>query len=312
MRSTGCISCGRKAVYFRPYSGERYCEECYVKTIEKQIQHMISTKKLLKPDDRIVIALSGGKDSTSLLHIMSKLEEEFPKSEIVAITIDEGIAKYRSEAIKIAKENCKKLDIEHHVYSFKRLYGYTLDEIVEAAKKKEKPFICTYCGILRRKALNFAAKKVEATKLATAHNLDDEVQSMLMDFLRGDMIRISERQRGEDDLKESQGLIPRIKPLREVPERDVAFYAFLTKIQFQSFLCRYLETSLRSDVRRFLNMLENKHPGMKFAAYRSFEKIRPHIKFPENKGLGHCKICGEPTTRDICMACQILKDLDIF
>jgi len=264
---------------------------------------------MLRPDDRVALALSGGKDSVSLLHIMTRLEERFPRSEIVAITVDEGITGYRSEAVEIARENCERLDVEHRVYSFKRLYGHTLDVIADAARQRGKLFICSYCGILRRKALNIAAREVEATKLATAHNLDDEVQSMVMNLLRGDLVSMS---RGEYDLEGDETLVPRVKPLCEVPEREVALYAFLRKIRFQSLPCNYLETSLRSDVRRFLNMLENKHPGMKFTVYRSFKKIRPYLKVLEERNLGRCKICDEPTTREICMACQTLKDLDLI
>lgn len=197
--------------------------------------------------------------------------------------------------------------MEHRVYSFKRLYGHTLDEVADAAKRMGRPFICSYCGVLRRKALNVAARDVGATKLATAHNLDDEVQSMMMNLLRGDIVRMSRRER---DLSGDVGLVPRVKPLCEVPEREVALYAFLSKIRFQSLPCPYLETSLRSDVRRFMNVLDDEHPGMKFTVYRSFEKIKAQLRFSEEHSYGRCKVCGEPTAGEVCMACQILKELE--
>ncbi len=214
MRLEECTFCGGKAIYLRQYSGERYCERCYINTVEKRVQHTISKYRMFRPEDRVALALSGGKDSSSLLHVMSELGKRFPLSNMVAVTIDEGIAGYRAEAIEIAEENCKKLDIEHRVYSFKKLYGYSLDEIVEISRRNERPFICSYCGILRRKALNIAAREVGASKLATAHNLDDEVQSMIMNILRGDLTRIS---RKEYDSK-VEGLIGRVKPLCEIPE----------------------------------------------------------------------------------------------
>lgn len=300
-----CTFCGGNAFYLRPYSGEQLCTSCYVQAIEKQVQRTITNYKMLKPDDKVALALSGGKDSVSLLHILSRLEERFPKSRLVAVTIDEGIGVYRSEAVEIAKETCKNLGVEHHVYSFKTLYGCTLDEIADAAKQREKPFICSYCGILRRKALNLAARNVGGTKLATGHNLDDEVQSMMMNLLRGDVSRMLVKEENVTGID----LIPRIKPLCEVPEREVALYAFLKHARFQSLPCPYLETSLRNDVRKFLNTLEAKHSGMKFTLYRSFEKIRPQFKSAEEYNLNHCKVCGEPTTEQVCMACQILQEL---
>ena len=186
-----CALCAKEAVYLRPYSGERFCRKCYIKSIERNVQRTISKYKMLKPNDKVAVAVSGGKDSLSLLHILSKIEEKFPESELIAITIDEGISNYRSEAIEIADENCIKLGIEHHVYSFKELYGYDLDEVVKAAEAGGELTPCSYCGILRRKALNLATKDTGATKLATAHNLDDEIQSMVMNLLRGDIYQIS-------------------------------------------------------------------------------------------------------------------------
>ena len=301
-----CTICGGEAFYLRPYSGERYCEKCYLKAIERQVQRTITIHKMLKPNDRIALALSGGKDSVSLLYILSRLEERFPKSQLIAVTIDEGISGYRSEAVKIAEESCKKVCVEHHIYSFNGIYGYTLDEVAEAAKQKGKSFICSYCGILRRKALNVAARDVSATKLVTAHNLDDEVQSMVMNLLRGDMVRLSEGEEGPD---RDSGLVPRIKPLCEIPEREVALYAYLTKVRFQSIRCPYMETSIRSDVRNFMSMLEIKHPGMKFTVYRSFEKMKPLLRFPEKRSLRRCRVCGEITTGEVCMACKTLSEL---
>jgi len=305
-----CIFCRREAVYLRLYSGERLCRKCYVKSIESRVQHTISKHSMFKPNDRIAVALSGGKDSVSLLHILSGIEEGFPQSELVAITIDEGISGYRPEAIRIARENCERLGVEHYVYSFKKLYGQTLDQIVTMAREGCELTPCSYCGILRRKALNVAAKEVNATRLATAHNLDDEVQSMLMNIIRGDVSRISQIKPVLEG--EKQGFVQRTKPLCEVPEREVALYAFLKRIKFQTVSCPYLETSLRQDVRLFLNRLEMKHPGTKFTIYRSFGKIRPYLEGMERMGeLGYCEVCGEPATGGVCRACQTLQDLGI-
>jgi len=305
---TACDMCCGEAVYTRSYSGEHLCGSCYTASIEKRVQHTISRHKMLEPKDKVALALSGGKDSVSMLHILCKLEKHFPMSSMVAVTVDEGIDDYRREAIEIAVENCRRQGVQHRVYSFKDIYGYTLDEVAEAARKIGKSFICSYCGILRRKALNLAAKKLGATKLATAHNLDDEVQSTIMNFLRGDLASI---RRGKSEAEEVDGLVPRVKPLCEVPEREVALYAHFKGIRLQSLCCGYLESSLRSDVRRFLNELEEKHAGMKFSAYRSFEKVKPLLESQERRGVGLCSVCGEPAAGEICMACQILGEFGL-
>ena len=263
---------------------------------------------MLTPTERVAVAVSGGKDSLSLLYILKKIEKKFPKSELIAITIDEGISNYRSEAIKLAKEHCQTLNIKHHIASFKELYGHSLDEIVKTANLKGTLSSCSYCGILRRKALNIVAKEIEASKLATGHNLDDEVQSILMNLLRGDIYQIQRIGSAIDD--KDNGFVERIKPLCHLPEKEIALYAYLQNIQFQTISCPYMETSMRSDIRRFLNYLEEKHSGIKFTVFQTFEKIKEKLGNEEREEeLNYCKTCNEPTSGITCRACTVLKSL---
>ncbi|UCH02363.1 MAG: TIGR00269 family protein [Candidatus Bathyarchaeota archaeon] len=305
-----CVYCRKEAVYFRNYSGEQLCKKCFIKSIEKRVKHTISKYNMFSSNDKIAVALSGGKDSVSLLHLLHKIEERFPQSELVAITIDEGVLGYRTESLKIAKKNCRLLGVKHYIDSFKRIYGITLDTIVKFGKKKLELSPCSYCGILRRKALNIAAKKMHITKMVTAHNIDDEIQSILLNFIRGDHSRIS---RIRPVLEKAPGFIQRIKPLSNVLEKEIALYAFFKKIEFQTRACPFLETSMRQDVRSFINKLETKHPGTKFSIYRCFEKIRSYMAASDEKiDSLYCETCGEPTTQKICRACQILEDLNLF
>ena len=105
---------------------------------------------------------------------------------MVAVTVDEGIAGYRDDTIKAARAIALKLGIEQEIVSFREMYGYDLDEMVVG--KKVAP--CTYCGVFRKNALNRAAKRLGASKVATGHNLDDEAQSVMMNYLKGDMERL--------------------------------------------------------------------------------------------------------------------------
>ncbi|MEM4520374.1 MAG: TIGR00269 family protein [Candidatus Bathyarchaeia archaeon] len=305
-----CTSCGvREAFYFRAYSGEKLCTKCFIESIEGKVRATIAKYKMLSFDDRVAVALSGGKDSVSLLHILVRIEKDFPRASLCAITVDEGIEGYRDEAVKIASENCRALGVEHHIISFKELYGYTLDEIVKRIKDAKRGLTpCSYCGVLRRKALNVLARRVSATKIAMANNLDDEVQTFMLNIMHGDVMRIFRS--GPAFNEEIEGLVPRVKPLCEVLEREVALYAYLKGVRFQENPCPYASEALRNDIRNMLNRLEEKHPGTKYTIFRSAEKIRGKIieKKPE-VNLRRCKICGEITVGDICQACKLLQDL---
>lgn len=309
-----CTLCGRgESVYMRPYSGESLCARCFIKSIEDKTQATISKYGMLEFNDRIAVAVSGGKDSVTLLHILAKIEREFPKSRLFAVTVDEGIKGYRDEAVKIAKENCRKLNVEHLMVSFKELYGYELDEIVKITREKVSRLTpCAYCGVLRRRALNIAAREVNADKLATAHSLDDEAQTILLNILHGNPLRLARVKPVSVDAHPK--LVRRVKPFCEIPEREIAFYAYLRKIRFQSSPCAYASTALRNDIRNALNRLEEKHPGMKFTIFRSIEKIRPALEnlAANDEKLGDCRFCGEPTTGDVCMPCRLLNELGVL
>lgn len=311
MTTVVCSICKRREVFFfRPYSGERICKGCFIQSIENKVRATIAKYGMLQYDDRIAIAISGGKDSTSLLRILTKIEQDYPRVSLTAVTVDEGIGKYRDEALKIAAESCTELGMKHHVVSFKELYGSTLDEIAAHLReeRKGKLTLCAYCGVLRRKALNIVARDVEANKIVTAHTLDDETQTILLNILHGNPLRIAREKPITDRLHPK--LPRRVKPFCEIPEQETALYGYIKKIRFQAEPCPYASEAMRNDVRLFLNRMEEKHAGTKFTIFKSAERVRPAIKnMLAKESVTECTKCGEPTSGHICRACQMLQQL---
>jgi len=170
---------------------------------------------------------------------------------------------------------------------------------------------CSYCGVLRRKALNMLAREAGVDKLVTAHSLDDETQTMLLNVVHGDPMRIARSKPVLDVIHPN--FVQRVKPLCMVPEKEVAFYAYLKGIEFQCIDCPYAQTALRNDIRTILNRMEHKHAGTLFTVFRSMEKIRPALEaYVEDVKLNDCKRCGEPTVGDLCRACEMLQELKIL
>ncbi len=175
-----CTFCGRRAAYNRRYAGVLLCDRCLIKSVEKRFRRAIAKYKLLFPGERVAVAVSGGKDSVAAMHLLAE-HCKLKNCELVAITIDEGIKGYRDQSMAIVRENARPLGIEHFVVSFKRIFGATLDQMAKRARaKKTELNPCTYCGVMRRSLLNQAARELEADKLVTAHNLDDEVQAIML------------------------------------------------------------------------------------------------------------------------------------
>lgn len=304
-----CDKCGNPHIIIKKkQSGQKLCRECFIESTNEKVLRDIRKYKLIEKGDKVLMALSGGKDSVITLKILNSLRER-NIIDLLAVTIDEGIAGYREEGVKIASENAKKLGIEHKVVSFKQYFGRTLDEIMATNQgKSDSRHACTYCGVFRRWILNRVANDEGATKIATGHNLDDETQSILMNYLEGNMnnlIRIGPKSESRDNR-----FTVKIKPLREIPEREVGLYAVAADLQVHLAGCPYAGESFRGEVSRFIKELSENHPTIMYSTLRGFDKIKPVLKreFSTKGEMGVCERCGEPAARELCKACTFLED----
>ena len=234
--------------------------------IFSRIDSLINDYQLIKENEKIAIALSGGKDSVLTLHALKnyQLNADFD-FELVAISVDEGIEGYRQHGIDAAVNNAEALDIPLIQKSFKEEEGFALDDIYSYFKSA-----CIPCGVFRRNILNKTAYEIGADKIATGHNLDDEIQSFLMSFSRGDTVKFSKFGPELDQIHEK--LVPRIKPLWNTPEKEVGMWAILNGIEIHLDECPYSNLSLRAKIKEFLNQTESKHPGTKENVLNSFIK----------------------------------------
>lgn len=304
---TTCWKCDRKAVIYRKYEGKAWCGEHFVQQFESLVKETMRKEELIQNGDKVCLALSGGMDSSALVYFLSNLLREWRDTDIFALSIDEGIDGYRDESIRIGEELCEKLDVEHHVSSFKDAFGVTMDDIMERGVKP-----CTYCGVFRRWLLNRRSREFGATKLATAHNMDDELQSIFMNYLKGNMKRMV-RLGAKPAVIENDKFVPRIKPFRDTPEREVALYSKLNELKLHLTDCKYVGDSVRFDVREFLNRMEQKYPSTKYTALRAFDKILPLLREglkSEESPVQECGECGEVTSREICKCCELLERIE--
>lgn len=301
-----CSSCKTQAVYFRINEGRYYCKKCFSKNIEERVKSTIRRFKMVEDGDKIAVGFSGGKDSSNTLYILKKIFGNNPKVKIVAITLDEGIRGYRDKTIRGCKDFCKKIEVEHHIVSFQENLHTTVDKI---AKEIRDGSMCGPCGIFRRYLLNLKARELKATKIAVGHNLDDEAQSILMNVMKGDLLRLA-RFGPVPKIKDHKKFIPRIKPLTMIPEKESAIYALLNNIPAYFDECPYARfNALRMETRDFLNKLEDRSPGIKYSIVKSGEKIASLIKDNfSNKEIGVCERCEEPSSERICRTCKTIEN----
>ena len=302
MNEESCTKCGKRSVYKRKYSGERLCSLCFSGSIVEKTKKIISKYDLLKRGEKVAVGVSGGKDSLSLLHVLSKVTANHD-SKLFAITVDEGVEGYKDEAVRYAEKVSSILGVEQITLSFKDLYDFGLDEALEV-RNGSKIASCTICGVLRRRALEIGAKRIDADVIATGHNLDDVLQTFMMNLFRGDVERI---RRIDPELEPSKDFaFRRIKPFMEIYEEEIAFYAFINKLPMQSESCPHMSESIRSEMRDILNKLEITHPGMKFSALRSILNIAGNLAVPKRR-VEACSVCGFPSSGDVCSVCSTVR-----
>lgn len=309
---TKCSFCNREAVYYRANEGNYYCKYHFIKSIEKKVKKTIREYKLINPGDRIAVSLSGGKDSASLLYMLHKFFKNNPKIEIFAISIDEGISEHRTPSIEEAEKLTKMLGVEHYIFSFKDEFGFTVEEIADYVLEKGK-HPCEYCAVLRRWLLNRKSRELGANKIAAGFNLDDEAESLIMNIIKGDMLRIA-RLSPFSKIINHPKFVPRIKPLMFIPESEVKLYANLNNLPYHSSFCPFRKFNfMRVETHSYLNTLEEKSPGIKHMLIKNGLKLAEIVKETisiSSSYLKECSVCGEPTTSSICKACQIRKEIE--
>ncbi len=307
-----CSFCSNRAIYC--YKGKCYCEKHFVEYFEKKFVNTIEKYNLIQKGEYIGVAVSGGKDSIAMLYLFNKYKEKW-KIDICGLVIDEGIKGYRDILLNYLKNFCKKENIKLEVVSYKELFGYSLDEVVKLLRGKSVNIHpCTICGIWRRYGINKASKDLGFDKLATAHNTNDEAQSIIMNFFANNMINMARLgvKTGIRELKEY--FVQRIKPFYFHFEKESRTYCLIKGFNPPLVECPYIVGALRDKVRRKLYELEYKYPGLNENVVKNFLKISEKFKkyvFEYLKiSLNLCKICGEPTSRDICKACEVKQFLD--
>lgn len=298
MKIERCSHCDHEAVIHLHYAGRNLCKDHFTRLFEKRIRTVIREFSMIKKGEKIAVALSGGKDSSALLYCLSRLRKDLP-FDLEAISVDEGIGGYRKATLGSAEKECIRAGVEHHIISFQDRIGKTLDDLV-LKKRDDNP--CSICGIVRRRLLNDYAKEQGIDKLALGHNLDDIVQTLMMNLMRKEPSKLSTLVRQDA----TPGMVQRIKPLLQSPEREIAIFAHLHVMDIKHPRCPNAHSAFRNQVRKSINETEEKYPGTKFKMLSSFLEIEESLRSQyAGSRSGLCTSCGSPTDSKICRFCQM-------
>ncbi len=295
-----CAKCDRRAIVDQPYRGEHVCSAHLLDSVDERARRAFHRQLPKFARGTLAVALSGGKDSSAALSVTHRYFSRRPTVRVVALSVDEGIRGYRDATIVAARALAGRLGVEHRVVDAASRLGTTTDG---AARARPGTIPCSYCGVWRRRLLNDAARDLGADALVLGFNLDDLAQTVLMNLARAEVDRLG---RMAPHRVARPGLVRRIAPLAEVPEREVFLYARLRGLPFDHGECPHAGRAARNVFRDVLWRLEESMPGTRQALLRTRDRLLDRGLADAGDGPGSCGRCGAPATGAVCRSCALL------
>lgn len=293
-----CTRCKATAVVALPSHHAGFCPDCFKDFFTRQVEKGIRRQQLFTPEDTILVAISGGKDSLALMLELARLEYR-----VTGLHIDLGIPNSSEAARSTVERFCKKHGLRLIV---KEMAAEGL-AIPEVKKRLNRP-ICSACGKIKRYYFNKVALDGGFTALATGHNLDDEIARLFSNILRWDAAYLADQ---GPYLPATGGFAKKVKPFWRLSEFETANYAFLQGIEYHTAPCPYSKGASFTMHKRLWADLEEEMPGRKLDFYRGFlAQGRSHFagaKEEAGEALNPCSDCGYPTSAGICGVCRIKR-----
>lgn len=294
-----CTRCKAHAVIALPSHNAAFCPDCYQDFFSRQVEKGIKkgdSEPLFTHSDKILVALSGGKDSLGLMLELGKQGYN-----VTGLHIDLDIGESSRAARRVVEAFCTKHSLPLQVIET-AAEGLSMPLV----KKRLRRPICSACGKVKRHYFNKAALDGGFNVLATGHNLDDEIARLFSNVLRWDASYLGEQ---GPLLRAENGFARKVKPLWRLGEFETANYAFLQGIDYHTMPCPFSKGASFTTHKKFWADLEEAMPGKKLSFYLEFlENGRKHFAAAHREGedeLKACTRCGYPTSSGVCGVCRI-------
>lgn len=292
-----CKVCKAEAVVGLRSHNAAFCAQCFLAFFRRQLLKGIESQNLLSPNDKVLVAVSGGKDSLSLMLELKELG--FNAS---GLFIDLGIPESANAARRHVENFCAQHELPLQVVD---LAAENL-AIPDVKKALHRP-VCSACGKIKRYFFNRIAQAGGYDAIATGHNLDDEIGRLMSNVLRWDCAYLGDQ---GPLLPAEPGFTRKIKPLWRLTEFETANYAFLRNIPHHASACPYSQGASFATIKNWFHKLDAKMPGRKLDFYQGFlNRGRPQFancQGGSSVSLHPCPACGSPTSSSgTCGICRI-------
>lgn len=287
-----CRVCRHRAAVEVRRHNAAFCPDHFVEHVQRQVARTIDDYDMFGPEDRLVLGVSGGKDSLALWDILTDLGYS-----VDGVYLHLGIGDYSSESLTLSKNFAGKRGLALDVVDLPAEYGFSIPQAAATQGRSA----CSVCGLSKRYLLNHAAAGYDV--LVMGHNLDDEAATLLGNVLKWNTEYLG---RQAPVLPAVDGLARKVKPLIRVAERETAAYAVLRGIDYEVEECPMVAGNTINRLKERMSVLEGKSPGVKQQFLFGFlERGADHFENLDQADLGACGSCGSPTTSDVCAFCRV-------
>jgi tRNA(Ile)-lysidine synthase TilS/MesJ len=271
---------------------KNHFNQYYINRIKKVI------RKVPVKDKTILVAISGGKDSVSVLHALNSLKEHY-KYELAAVFIDLGIKTFSSESLYLSEKLCKELSVPFNVLNMEKEYGFTTEDLGATGKK-----VCSECGTAKRYVLNRYAFENNFDFIVTGHNMDDEIIFLNQNILSNNLNYIKRYTFYWTPTLSEVKLIGKIKPQFFISENDNKEYCKINSLDYVQSVCPFSENSSHTKLEEGIKLL-NKKMDYSYGFINFFIKLNKFLPEEESRDYKFCKNCGFPTSNfEYCKFCK--------
>jgi uncharacterized protein (TIGR00269 family) len=293
-----CRTCRAPAIIDLPRHNANFCAEHFVELCRRQVVKAIEQFDMLEPDDRILVAVSGGKDSLAVWDLLLELGYSAD-----GLYIGLGIGDYSDVSAEYARAFAHERGLHLTEISLRDVYGYDIPTAARATRRVP----CSACGLSKRHLFDKAALDGGYTALVTGHNLDDEAAVLLGNTMRWEVEYLA---RQLPKLDQRDGFPKKVKPLVRLTERETAAWCVVRGIDYLIDECPMAAGNRHLEHKATLNAIEARSPGSKAAFYLKFlERMAPLLASQareERDALGSCTECGAPTSGEVCAFCRLV------
>ncbi len=301
-----CTKCKIKAVIGLPRHNAAFCKPCFVAYVHEQVAKAIRHDRMFGKDQRILVAVSGGKDSLALWDILLRLGYRAD-----ALYVDLGISGYstrsRDKVVRYAETAAATAGAKLLQHEVQEEEGAGIRELAVLINRPT----CSACGTIKRYQFNRAAIEHHYDVMATGHNLDDEAARLLGNVLHWQEEYLDKQ--GPSLPASVEGFAKKVKPLYRLTERETAAYAILNGIDYVVEECPMAKGSKMLLYKEVLNRLETESPGTKQRFYCGFldrqataEPSGTSMIEKDRAVLHPCPTCRQPTTAEVCSYCKMM------